>query len=200
MTRRVAILLFDAVEVLDFAGPLEVFAVAARLHARARPDEPAPFEAFTVSRSLEAIQTRCGLRVLPTHDFASCGHVDILVVPGGVVDAEMSNDVVIDWIAATAGRCECVASVCTGAFLLAKTGLLDDKRATTHWEDLQDLARLFPKVQVIERTPWTVHANVFTSAGISAGISMSLEIVARLIGRAAAHAVARQMEYRWEVE
>lgn len=100
-------------------------------------------------------------------------------------------------MAAQAARAELTASVCTGAFLLGKAGLLDGKRATTHWEDVADLRAMFPQVRVIEGARWVDEGSVVTSAGISAGLDMSLHVVARLAGSELAARTARQMQYEW---
>jgi transcriptional regulator GlxA family with amidase domain len=123
--------------------------------------------------------------------------VDVLVVPGGVVTAEMAKQPVTDWIARTAATSQLTASVCTGAFLLAQAGVLRTQRCTTHWEDVADLQAQFPALQVLEGPRWVSEGGVVTSAGISAGIDMSLHLVERLAGRELALATARQMDYAW---
>jgi transcriptional regulator GlxA family with amidase domain len=122
--------------------------------------------------------------------------LDVLIVPGGVVDAELARADVIAWIARTAPTTRITASVCTGAFLLAKAGLLDGRRATTHWEDVDDLRRQFPRVTVETGPAWIDEDRIVTSAGISAGIDMSLHLVSRLAGEPLARETALQMEYR----
>lgn len=194
---HVGILVFDQVEVLDFAGPYEVFTTAARVHAKSHPEAPKLFNVFTVGASLEAIHARAGLRILPDRDFNARANVDVLIVPGGVVTEQVNNRYVTDWINATAVQCSLVASVCTGAFLLAKAGLLDGKKVTTHWEDQDDLRQQFPAVSVESNVRWLDTGRIVTSAGISAGIDMCLHIVERLAGRTLAEATARQMEYVW---
>jgi transcriptional regulator GlxA family with amidase domain len=124
----------------------------------------------------------------------------VLVIPGGVVDAEFARENVISWIAQTSAQAELTASVCTGAFLLAKAGLLHGKPVTTHWEDLADFRRQFPGLDVREERRWIDAGNVVTSAGISAGIDMSLHLVARLEGEELATRTAHQMDYRWQRE
>jgi transcriptional regulator GlxA family with amidase domain len=114
-----------------------------------------------------------------------------------VVTAEQAKPEVIAWIAATARDCELVASVCTGAFLLAAAGLLDGQPATTHWEDQADLRAAFPQVEVLSDRRWVDNGRVVTSGGISAGMDMSLHLVERLAGRELAVSTARQMEYDW---
>lgn len=191
---NVGILLFDEVEVLDFAGPFEVFSTASRLALRQQPNMPAPFTVFTISRA-DRVQARGGLFVLPQFRFDDHPPLDLLIVPGGDVAAELDKPDVIAWITAQSKTSRLVASVCTGAFLIGKAGLLDGKRATTHWEDIADLRRLSPSTDVIENERWVDEGSVITSAGISAGIDMSLHLVSRLAGLNLAVRTARQMEY-----
>ncbi|MCI0556704.1 MAG: DJ-1/PfpI family protein, partial [Anaerolineae bacterium] len=121
-----------------------------------------------------------------------------LVIPGGVVSAQLEIPAVIDWIARNALKATLTASVCTGAFLLAKVGLLNGKTVTTHWEDIQDLRAMFPKVSVVENQRWVDAGQIVTSGGISAGIDMSLYLVARLTDRELAVKTAHQMEFDWQ--
>jgi transcriptional regulator GlxA family with amidase domain len=125
---------------------------------------------------------------------------DVLIVPGGVVDAELLDESLLDWVRASAKTATIVASVCTGSFILAKAGLLNGKSATTHWEDVEDLRAAFPNVTVRDGLRWVDEGSVVSSAGIAAGIDMSLHLVARLSGVELAHATARQMDvpYRGE--
>ena len=192
---KVGIYLFDDVEVLDFAGPYEVFTTASRVALR-RGDE-APFSVCTVAADAVPVRARAGLVVLPDHAMSDHPQLDVLIVPGGVVDRELQRPALLAWIAQVAGATQVTASVCTGAFLLAAAGVLSAGRATTHWEDQADLARAFPALSVVPDAGWVDEGRVVTSGGISAGIDMSLHLVARLADRALAEATARQMEYRW---
>ena len=123
--------------------------------------------------------------------------MDVLILPGGVVTAELDKPEVIDWIAQTAASSELVTSVCTGAFLLAQAGLLIGKQATTHWEDMDELQTMFPQIQVGTKMRWVRDRNTVTSGGISAGIDMSLHLVETLVSRELALHTAHQMEYAW---
>lgn len=194
MTLSVAILLFDGVEVLDFAGPYEVFTTASRVRGRREPLLDAPFQVVTVAATMAAVTARAGLSVVPDHTLASCPPPGLLLVPGGVVDTALQDDALIAWIRAQAAQASITASVCTGAFLLARAGLLDGRAATTHWEDIDELRRQFPAVQVREHVRWVDEGDVVSSAGIAAGIDMSLHLVARIAGRELAVATARQMD------
>jgi transcriptional regulator GlxA family with amidase domain len=196
MTTSVGIYLFDEVEVLDFAGPFEVFSTATRVAARTATG-PAPFAVTLVAEHLREVRARGGLRVVPGASFAEHPAFDVLLVPGGEVSAELERSSVIAWIAGTARRASLTASVCTGAFLLAKAGLLRGRRVTTHWEDLADLERSFPELSVERDVPWVDEGDLVTSAGISAGLDMSLHLVARLAGSELAERTARQMDYVW---
>jgi transcriptional regulator GlxA family with amidase domain len=193
-TLNVGIFVFDDVEVLDFAGPFQVFTTAQRV---ARPDKP--FETFTVGVD-NAVQARGGLPIVPSYTLGREPHIDVLIVPGGVVTDELRKSAVIEWIAARAAEARLTASVCTGAFLLAKAGVLDGKTATTHWEDIDDFRKSFPGIPIDAAARWVEQGNIVTSAGISAGIDMSLHLVERLAGEALALKTARQMDYRWQQE
>lgn len=198
MTRTIGIYVYDQVEVLDFAGPYEVFTCASRVAARLQPAAMAPFRVLTIGASRAPLRARAGLAVHPEAACTDADPLDVLIVPGGVVDAELARPPLIAWIAAQARCCELVASVCTGALLLAEAGLLDGQEATTHWEDQAELQAGWPRVQVRSGRRWIDNGRVVTSGGISAGIDMSLHLVARLASPALASATARQMEYDWQ--
>lgn len=190
----VGIYIFDEVEVLDFAGPFEVFSTASRMGVKASGN--APFRVELLAKAA-TVRARGGLVVSAHHLLSAAPEIDVLLVPGGVVTAELEDPELIAWIAKTAPRAQLTAAVCTGAFLLAAAGLLDNKRVTTHWEDLDDLRRLFPALQVESGARWVDEGNIVTSAGISAGLDMSLHLVRRLAGPDIATATAKQMDYRW---
>ena len=197
MSLRVSILVFDAVEALDFAGPYEVFTTASRVHGRDHPGAAPLFDVTCVARDLQPVKARAGLRILPGHSFADSPPCELLIVPGGVVDGAMACPRTLDWIARTAQQAQITASVCTGAFLLAASGVLTTETVTTHWEDVADLRARFPGLTVSEGPRWVDAGPVVTSAGISAGIDMCLYLVARLAGQALAERTARQMDYAW---
>ena len=198
MTASVGIYIFENVEVLDFAGPYEVFTTASRVHRRIPGGaEVDPFKVFTISRTSASVRARAGLLVHPDYHFQNHPAIDIVVIPGGIVTQELSEPEVISWIAATARASRLTASVCTGAFLLAQADLLTGKSATTHWEDIDDLKKMFPSIKVQTNKRWIDEGMVITSAGISAGIDMSLHIVERMAGRDLALRTARQLEFDW---
>ncbi|MEQ1841311.1 MAG: DJ-1/PfpI family protein [Verrucomicrobiales bacterium] len=197
MTASVAIYLYPEVEVLDFAGPYEVFTTASRVFKRLNPAAPAPFMVSTVANQTGTVRSRAGLVVTPDFTFADHPAIDLLIIPGGLVSAELEKPEVIEWIRCTAAMTRITASVCTGASLLARAGLLDGKRATTHWGDVDDLRTAFPAVTVLEQRRWVDEGDIVTSAGISAGIDMSLHLVERFADRELALKTARQMDYHW---
>ncbi|MFC8687391.1 DJ-1/PfpI family protein [Brevibacillus porteri] len=189
---RVGIFLFDDVEVLDFAGPLEVFSVTSM-----EDGSHIPFRVETVSEKGSMIQTLNGLKVQPDYSFADRPVFDILIIPGGVGarEREVHNEQVINWIREQIQQVELMASVCTGAFLLAKAGLLSGKKATTHWASLDRMEKEFPEVDVQKGVKFVDEGNIVTSAGISAGINMSFHIMKRLVGAEVAEQTAKTMEY-----
>lgn len=197
-TQHVAILVFDDVEALDFAGPYEVFTTASRVHGRSHSNDPPLFATQCVARTADPVRARAGLSINPDTSFASCTSTDLLVIPGGVVDASMACKPTLDWIAATAGTARTVASVCTGAFLLAQSGVVPTGPVTTHWEDVADLQRLFPALDVQTGPRWVDQGRTITSAGISAGIDMCLYLVGKLASPELAVRTARQMDYAWQ--
>ena len=197
---NVGILIFPDVEVLDFTGPFEAFSVTTRVAKRDRDKNRTLFEAFFVAETLDVVSARYKLLVQPHYGFDSHPKIDLLVVPGGIVDQPRSSAKTIEWIKRNAESAQLVTSVCTGAFLLAQAGILDGLKATTHWEDTEDLRREFPAVDVVENQAWVDQGRVVTSAGISAGIDMSLHLVTRLHDEELARAAARQMVYHWHHE
>ena len=187
--RTLAILIFDDVEVLDFCGPFEVFSVANRF------TEPPTFNVLTVAENAGPVVTRGGLSVNPHHRLGDCPRPDLLVVPGGQgTRREMHNLALIDWIKARSQEAELVLSVCTGALLLAKAGLLDGLEATTHHGAIDLLRGVAPKTTVHADRRFVDNGRVICSAGIAAGIDMGLHVIARLLGREVAEKTARQME------
>jgi transcriptional regulator GlxA family with amidase domain len=195
----VGVLIFNDVEVLDFAGPFEVFSRARTVAGSdsRRTDDSAPFETFTVARSRDAITAIGGLAVTPHYSWADAPPIDILVVPGGFgTRALLTDEATLGWIRRTAAASRQLTSVCTGALLLAKSGLLQGKRATTHWAGLDLLASIDPTIRV-QRDRRVVHDGVFTSAGVSAGIDMSFAVVEQICGRDVALETAHYIEYPW---
>ena len=196
--KTIGIYLFNNIEVLDFAGPFEVFSTAQRLHAISS-DDPSDqlFKVVTIAEQEKPVIARGGLQVMPLHFIEYHPQLDVLIVPGGVVVAERQKAHVISWIRSISERAEVTASVCTGSFLLAEAGLLHGKKATTHWEDVVELRESFPGIDVVSDKRWVDEGDIITSAGMSAGIDMSLYLVRRFAGKEFAEKTARQMDYRF---
>lgn len=187
----VAILIFDDVEVLDFCGPFEVFSVANR------DAEPAFFDVYTVAKA-KTVVARGGLMVTAKYSLTECPLADVLVIPGGIGVRSIMDDATIrDWIGTQAETSQLVTSVCTGALLLGRCGLLDGLEATTYHQCIEELRAVAPRTTVLTDRRFVDNGRLITSAGISAGIDMSLHIVSRLVGLAAAREVAERMEYDW---
>jgi transcriptional regulator GlxA family with amidase domain len=194
---QVGIFIFDGVEVLDFAGPFEVFSRTRLVPGPGsrRSEDSAPFQVFTVAKTTDAITATGGLQVVPAHSWDSAPVIDILVIPGGFGTRPLIDDAAtIEWLTKSAARAEYVTSVCTGALLLARAGLLRGRRATTHWAAHDLLASLDPSIDVV-RDVRVVRDTVVTSAGVSAGIDMAFDIVEALHGREVAEETARYIEY-----
>ena len=193
--RTVGILLFNEVEVLDFAGPFEVFSLA-----EAANTSDKYFKVIIIAEHQALISARNGLKVIPDYSFDNHPTIDVLVIPGGhgAEKIKINNQVTIEWIIHQAKLAELTLSVCTGALLLAKAGLLAGKSATTHWMDLDNLAS-YPNIEVIANTRFVDASdkttNIITSAGISAGIHASLYCVEKLIDSQTMQTTARRMEF-----
>lgn len=186
----VGIFLFNEVEVLDFAGPFEFFSIT-KVH------EEKPFTVYTVSQNGEMITARNGLKVKPDYSIEDLPPVDILIIPGGkgARENEVKNDIVINWVRQQMKEVKLMTSVCTGALLLAKAGLLEGLKATTHWASIQTFKKDFPNVEVMENVKFVDEGHIITSAGISAGINISFHIVKNLLGVEIAEETAKNMEY-----
>lgn len=197
MTRNVGIYIYDQVEVLDFAGPFEVFHTASRVWLREHPDEELPFLVFTIGVQDRPVRARGELQVTPHYTLMNHPQLDVLVIPGGVTAVEQERSQLLEWIRQQASQTELIASICTGAFLLAEAGMLNGRPVTTHWEDRRLLQETFPDLRVVKDERYVDDGDIVTSAGISAGLDMSLYLVARLMGDDLAHKTARQMDYRW---
>jgi transcriptional regulator GlxA family with amidase domain len=196
MKRTVAILIFDDVEVLDFAGPFEVFAVANELNGGE------VWNVCTVAPAPATVRARNGLKVVPDYTLENCPVAEVLVIPGGYgTRALLRQPSFLEWTRLRATRAEVVLSICTGAFVLAQLGLLAGLRVTTHHQCFADLAALAPDAVIDGSRRFHVHpptaarGQLITAAGISAGIDASLHLVSTLLGDDAAQATARYMEY-----
>ena len=194
----VGILIFDGVAPLDVAGPFEVFSrtrLVPGVESR-RTEEAAPFEVFTVARTREPVTASGGLVLVPRHSFADAPPIHLLLVPGGFGTRPLLQDTeTIDWIRRAAASARKVASVCTGALLLARAGLLEGRRATTHWGAFGLLASLGRNITV-DREARFVDDSVLTSAGVASGLDLAFHVVDTLFGRDVADETAHYLEYR----
>ncbi|MBD2755288.1 DJ-1/PfpI family protein [Spirosoma sp. BT704] len=187
--RNVAIFIHNGVEILDFAGPSEVFA------------STEGFAVYTVSLTKEPVISQGFIKIIPTYSLTDCPKPDIVVLPGGKTGPFIENKPLIDWIKHTATQAEVMLSVCTGAGLLAKAGLLDGKQATTFHSYIESLQRATPNAKILANTRFVDNGQIITTAGVSAGIDGALHVVAKLKGQAIAHQTARYMEYdKWKPE
>ena len=194
---NVGILLFDDVEVLDFSGPFEVLSRTRTIPGAEsrRTEDSAPFRVFTVAKTKQKIRAIGDLIVEPRYSFADAPRIDILVVPGGWGSRTAMQDAeVLTWVKNVAASARYTSSVCTGALILARAGLLAGRRATTHWAAYDLLASLDGGVNVV-RDARVVKDGVFTSAGVSAGIDMAFALVEEICGRPVADETAHYIEY-----
>ncbi|MDB5236252.1 MAG: DJ/PfpI family protein [Hymenobacter sp.] len=183
---NVAILVFDGMEILDFAGPGEVFSVAPG------------FTVYTVALSAKPVMSQGFVAITPNYTLANCPMPDIVVVPGGNTGQLLGQEPLIGWVQACAQHAAIMLSVCTGAGVLGKAGLLDGKQATTFHSYLDELQRTTPKATIVRNTRFVDNGQVITTAGISAGIDGALHVVAKLRGEKVALATAQHMEYdKW---
>jgi len=181
----VAILLFDNAEVIDYAGPWEVFGEAG-------------FKVFTVAEKQTQINAVFGQKIVPDYTFANSPTADILLVPGGGVRNAIGNPALIKWVQTNAQKSKQVMSVCTGAFILSKAGLLDGLRATTIEHAIDDLQKVSPKTRVVHDQRYVDNGKIITTAGLSSGIDGAFHLVAKMNGEGEAQAIALGMEYQWD--
>jgi transcriptional regulator GlxA family with amidase domain len=190
MKKNVAIFVFDEVEVLDFAGPFEVFSVADAQHNRDA------FNVFLCAEALGTVRARNGLKIVPDYSLESCPEPHLLIIPGGFgTRALLNKPALLEWLRRKSRTAEVVASVCTGALLLAKAGLLDGLQITTHHGALDLLRELAPAAVIDPSKRYHDNGKFCISAGVSAGIDLSLHLVERLLDPETADQTARHMEY-----
>lgn len=189
---NIGIYIYDEAEVLDFSGPFEVFSVASRFL-----EEDEKFNVFLISENDTPVKARGSYSVNSSYTISNHPSLDVLVVVGGVHTYEMEKKNVISWIARQNKKVQIISSVCTGAFLLAKAGVITNEKVTTHWEDIIELRKEFPSLDVVENVRWVDEGRLITSAGISAGIDMSLHLVSKLQNEELAIETAKQMDFDW---
>lgn len=194
---NVGILIFDEVEVLDFAGPFEVFSRTRLLKGAEsrRSDESAPFNPFTVSIDTKPLTATGGLKIIADYTFNNFPKIDILIIPGGFgTRTLLNNESLLKWIKSVSDKANITASVCTGSLLLAKAGLLEGKRATTHWGAIEALKSISKDILVITERR-VVNDEIITSSGVSSGIDMAFMIVENLYGEQVASDTAKYIEF-----
>jgi putative intracellular protease/amidase len=182
--KKVAILIFPGVEIIDFSGPYEVFGAA-------------DFDVYTVAETKDPVVSAMGLTIVPRYSFADAPQPDILVVPGGSVRATRKNTTVLKWLTERAPRSEHTMSVCNGAFILASAGLLDGLTATTTARHIDGLRSEYPKTKVVNDQRFVDNGKIMTTAGLSAGIDGALYLVKQTLGEGYAQIVALTLEYDW---
>lgn len=195
--KNVAILIFNEVEVLDFTGPYEVFSrtrTVKGIDSRKNIDS-APFNPFTIAMEESLIVATGGLKITPDFSIHNSPKIDILVIPGGYGTRPLlNNEDLLNWIKIKSQEVEILSSICTGSLLLAKAGILDGKRATTHWGAIDALKSISNSINVITNRR-IVDDGVITSAGVSSGIDMSFEIVTKILGEEVASDTAKYIEF-----
>ncbi|MES2296608.1 MAG: DJ-1/PfpI family protein [Pseudomonadota bacterium] len=181
---RVAVLMFDGVQDIDYAGPMEVFGQSGAT-------------IFTVGRSTDSLHSTYGVKITPDYDLEHAPQADVLLIPGGNVSPVMHDQKTLDWVRQRSGEVGTVLSVCTGAFILGQAGLLDGIKSSTIAGASAQLAKTFPKTQVVMDRRYVDNGKIVTTGGLSAGIDGALHVVAREAGRLRAEDVARGIEYEW---
>jgi transcriptional regulator GlxA family with amidase domain len=195
-TRNVAVVLYENVQPLDWTGPYEVYNDAGSFGAA---NGQRAFNVYTVSKTLEPVNGQ-GLMIKPTYSIANAPKPDIVIFPGGPSNNITDDPEFFAWAKKVAIEAEIAQSVCTGAFVLGKAGLLDGLTVTTFFGAIDNLQKSYPKAKVSDGRRYIDNGQVVTTAGISAGIDGSLHVVARLLGRRVADQVSRYMEYHWTPE
>ena len=196
--RNLAIYIFDDVEVLDFAGPFEVFSVCGRNAGSA------PFNVYTIAEK-SIVTARNNLIINPNFLLSNCPKPDIFLIPGGGgyrADGspfgsrkEMDNPTLLNWIIEQNKTSELVLSVCTGSLILAKAGLLNGLSATTHHAAVEQMQKIAPETNLLPEQRWVDNGRIILSAGVSAGIDMSLYVISKLLGKKQADETAGYMQY-----
>ena len=182
---RVAVLVFNNVEIIDYTGPWEMFGAAG-------------FEVFTVAASRTPVTTAMGMKLVPQYTFADAPLPDVLLVPGGGIRTATGDPAALAWVKRASAASKITLSVCNGAFILAKAGLLDGLTATTTFSHLDELHETYPKVTISRDQRFVDNGKVITAAGLSAGIDGALHVISRLSGEGMAQEVALSEEYEWK--
>jgi transcriptional regulator GlxA family with amidase domain len=190
---NIGIYIYDEAEVLDFSGPFEVFTTASRVCKTITK----LFEVFLISKTGAEVVARTGYKVIPNYGFHNHPNIDVLIISGGVYTQELKKTEVINWISTQSKLTKLTASVCTGAFLLAKAQVIKKNKVTTHWEDIEDLKKMFSELTIAKGGRWVDEGDLVTSGGISAGIDMSLHLISKLQSISLAEDTVKQIEFLW---
>jgi transcriptional regulator GlxA family with amidase domain len=189
--KRIGLLLFDGITALDVAGPMEAFSSARIDGSRGRSQG---YQLFTIGITKKEVSAESGLVLRPSTTLAECPRLDTLILPGGRGLREgRTNGIIHRWIKSRAASTRRIASVCTGIYGLAPTGLLDGHAVTTHWQYAEDIARKFPALKVTANALFLNNGKMYTSAGVTAGIDLSLALIEEDYGRSVALLVAREL-------
>lgn len=188
---NVGIFIFKDVEVLDMAGPFEVFSLAEK-------DGKKAFNVFTIAEHNNILTARNGLLLKPNYTLQNHPNLDILIIPGGygAEHIELKNASILKWVKLQSQNVNFLLSICTGVFILAECGLLQNKQATTHWMDLDRLEEEYPQIKVIRNKKFVDEGKVLTSGGMAMGIELSLYMLFKLVGLEAGKRVAHKMQYQ----
>ena len=193
---HVGILLFEGVDLLDAGGPYEVFLTANRLALRTADE--APFSVTTVTHDGRAVAAYGGLRLTPHASIDEAGKLDVVIIPGTVdVERALADEKLAKAVSDLAAQAHLTTSVCTGAFFLAQNGDLAGRAWTTHWEDIDDLAKRIGSQGARRGVRWVDSGAVITSGGLACGIDMALHVVERVAGRELAQQTATQLDAPW---
>ena len=182
--KTVGILIFDGVQIIDYTGPYEIF-------------QGAGFDVFTVAETKEPISTVAGMTVVPKYAFADAPRPDVLVVPGGGVAGALGSAATLTWVKDTTAKTQHTMSVCNGAFILAKAGLLDGLTATTTHGNVPKLRATYPRIKVVDDQRYVDNGKIITTGGLTAGIDGALHVVSLMMGKGVAQQVALGEEYDW---
>lgn len=185
--KNVAILVFPGVQIIDYTGPYEVFGQAG-------------FNVFLVAETDTVLRTAMGMQIVPHYTLADHPKADVVVIPGGGVSNAKDSEAVLSWIKSTEKKAESVMSVCNGAYILANTGLLDHKKATTFASLIPGLRKAAPKTEIVEDMRFVDNGKIITTAGLSSGLDGSLHVVAKMLGLGRAQMIATNLEYNWDIE
>ena len=186
---KVAILIYQDVFLMDFCGPLEIFNDASK------EDTPL-FEVFTVSPENKSIKSHTNTEITANYTIDNCPMPDILVIPGGNLNLASENKKLADWIKNTSFKSKITMSVCTGAFILADLGMLDNLEATTWYGANERLQKKFPKIKVVSGKRYTDNGKIITTAGVSGGVDGALHVVETLFGKETAQKTAKFIEWK----